>query len=276
MRLFLVVAAFTLLFGAGLSGAAADAAERAGEGPERPSWMALIGEAQAALAPQPREAPRDLRESLPGDGRPILVFPAFLTGDWQTGPLREFLTGKGYAVYGWDLGANFGPTAPTLTGIVRRLDEIRAANRGAKVTLIGHSLGGVLARELAKMRPDAVRQVIVLASPIHKPTASVLVPIYDALSVFYSADAEHLEEHLNEPPKSVPVTAIYTRTDGIIAWESSLETAGPRRENIEVSGPHSTMARNFDAWRVILDRLRLGEGSWRPYGGVAHVKRAAF
>jgi pimeloyl-ACP methyl ester carboxylesterase len=268
----LILAVLTAL--ALLCGARAAAADTSAV-PERPSWMSLLGEAEAVLAPRPREVPRDLREALPGDGRPVLVFPAFLAGDWQTEPLREFLTGKGYAVYGWELGANIGPTAFTLKGMARRLDEIREANRGAKVTLIGHSLGGVLARELAKMRPDAVRQVIVLASPIHKPTASVLEPLYEALSVFHSDDAESLEARLNEPP-TVPVTAIYTRTDGVIAWESSLEAAGPRRENVEVSGPHMTMARNFEAWRIILDRLRLGDGAWRPYSGNPDLKHVAL
>jgi pimeloyl-ACP methyl ester carboxylesterase len=258
-----ILIAFTLVAG---PAAAADS-----DDPQLPSLKSLLGEAQAAFAPRP-EVPRDLRDARPGDGRPVLVFPAFFAGDWQTEPLRDFLTGKGYAVYGWNLGPNLGPTDFTLKGMAQRLDEVRAQNRGAKVTLIGHSLGGVLARELAKMRPDAVRQVIVLASPIHKPTASLLVPLYGALSVLYGDDAGALEARLNVPP-SVPVTAVYTRSDGIIAWESSLETPGPRRESVEVTGAHTTMARNFEAWRVILDRLRLGE-TWRPYNGAPVMEKA--
>jgi pimeloyl-ACP methyl ester carboxylesterase len=261
------------LFALALLCGAAAADEPSSADPQLPGWTSLLNEAQAVLAPRAREIPRDLRDALPGDGRPVLVFPAFLAGDWETEPLRTFLAAKGYSVYGWDLGANIGPTAFTLNGMARRLDEVRAENHGARVTLIGHSLGGVLARELAKLRPDAVRQVIVLAGPIHKPTASLLVPLYDLLSMFHSESAEALEAHLNEPP-SVPVTAIYTRSDGIISWESSLEVPGARRENVEVSGAHTTMARNFDAWRIILDRLRLGEGAWRPYGG--KIEKAAL
>ena len=260
-----ILIAFTLTAGR--------AAAANNDDPQLPSLKSLLGEAEAAFAPRP-DIPSDLRAARPGDGRPVLVFPAFFAGDWQTEPLRDFLTGKGYAVYGWRLGPNLGPTGFTLKGMAQRLDEVRAENRGAQATLIGHSLGGVLARELAKMRPDAVRQVIVLASPIHKPTASLLVPLYDALSVFYGEDAEALEARLNVPP-NVPVTAIYTRTDGIIAWESSLERPGPRRENVEVTGAHTTMARNFEAWRIILDRLRLG-GSWRPYSGAPPIEKAAL
>jgi pimeloyl-ACP methyl ester carboxylesterase len=263
-----VLAVVVLLYGGAAQAADAPAA------PERPSWLSLFGEVQAALAARARAIPRDLKNALPGDGRPVIIFPAFFAGDWQTEPLRDFLTGKGYAVYGWDLGTNIGPTAFTLRGMVRRIDEVRAENKNAKVTLIGHSLGGVLARELAKLRPDAVRQVIVLASPIHKPTASVLEPLYEALSSLYGDAAKTVEERLNDPP-TVPVTAIYTRSDGIIAWESSLEIPGPRRENVEVIGPHMTMARNFDAWRVILDRLRVGD-VWRPFGRPAELKRVGL
>jgi pimeloyl-ACP methyl ester carboxylesterase len=191
------------------------------DGADLPSWQLMLGEAQAALAAKPQAIPRDLLDALPGDGRPVLVMPAFFAGDWQTEPLRAFLTAKGYAAYGWELGPNVGPTDAILYGIERRLDQIRAEHGGAKVTLIGHSLGGVLARELAKKRPDAVRHLIVLTSPIHAPTASLLAPIYELLSRWYSADAAALEAKLNEPP-TVPVTAVYTRTDGIIAWQSAL------------------------------------------------------
>jgi len=268
--LFLIVAALTLSTAALAQGSR----EAPAGGPDLPSWQLLLGEAQAALAAKPAEVPRDLLDALPGDGRPVLVMPAFFAGDWETEPLRAFLATKGYAAYGWQLGPNLGPTDAILYGIDKRLDDIRAEHGGAKVTLIGHSLGGVLARELAKKRPDAVRQLIVLTSPIHTPTASLLVPIYDLLSRWYSADAQELEAKLNEPP-TVPVTAVYTRADGVIAWQSALESPGPRRENVEVAGAHVTMARNFDAWRVIVDRLRLGEGAWRPYRGAAEMKRAA-
>jgi pimeloyl-ACP methyl ester carboxylesterase len=268
---FAVLLLAALIVGAS---ALAQAARQQPDRPPLPSWQLLLGEAEAALAPKPKEIPRDLLDTLPGDGRPVLVMPAFFAGDWQTEPLRAFLATKGYAVYGWELGANIGPTDVILHGIERRLDDVRAEHGGAKVTLIGHSLGGVFARELAKKRPEAVRQLIVLTSPIRAPTASFLVPIYDLLSRWYSEDAEKLEAKLNEPP-TIPVTAIYTRSDGIIAWESALEAAGPRRENVEVSGAHITMARNFDAWRVIVDRLRLGEGAWRPYrGGAIEVQKA--
>ena len=63
----------------------------------------------------------------------------------------------------------------------------------------------------------------------------------------------------------MPVTAIFTRSDGIVAWQSCCECAGPERETIEVRGAHGTMVRNRAAWRIIADRLAQPEGAWRPY-----------
>jgi hypothetical protein len=84
------------------------------------------------------------------------------------------------------------------------------------------------------------------------------------LSRWHSASSRGLYAALNAPA-SVPTTAIYTRTDGIVAWQSCLEVEGPERESIEVMGPHSTMARNPVAWRIVADRLAQPEGRWRPY-----------
>ncbi len=204
------------------------------------------------------------RAAPPGDGHPVLLVPGFLRGDGYMQPLHRFLAGRGYAVHGWRLGVNLGPTDRVLDGLERRFDAL-AAQYGRRVSLIGHSLGGALARELAKKRPDQVRLLVVLTSPIRLPTASRLEPLYRALSRWHSASSPSLYACLHEPP-SVPVTAIYTREDGIVDWRSCVEAEGALRENIEIAGPHSTMARNPAAWRIIADRLAQPEGSWRPYG----------
>lgn len=204
-----------------------------------------------------------LRNAPRGDGHPVLVVPSFLRGDGHTAALRRFLRGCGYAVYGWGLGTNIGPTPIALDGIERLLSGVYAKH-GRKVSLIGHSLGGVIARELAKQKPEHVRQLILLASPIHLPTASPLEPVYKLLSRWHRVDAAASIEQLNTPP-SVPVTSIFTRRDGIVAWESCIEFAGPQRENIEVRGTHGTMVRNTRAWRIIAERLAQSEGAWRHY-----------
>ncbi|HYM03871.1 MAG TPA: alpha/beta fold hydrolase [Stellaceae bacterium] len=234
------------------------------EKPDRPPVRRLWTEAVSAVTPMPRRVVLAAQRSAPlGDGHPVLIMPAFLRSDGYTIQLRRFLEGRGYAVSGWKLGINVGPTEKVLGGIERRLDELRARH-GRKVSLIGHSLGGAIAREFAKKRPDDVRQLIVLASPIRMPTASALEPVYQLLSRWHSPSSRGLIERLNEAP-AVPVTAIYTRSDGIVAWQSTLESPGERRENVEVRGSHSTMARNPAAWRIIADRLAQPEGAWAPY-----------
>jgi hypothetical protein len=65
----------------------------------------------------------------------------------------------------------------------------------------------------------------------------------------------------------VPVTALYTRSDGIVAWQSCVEFAGTERESIEIRGAHGTMVRNVAAWRIIAERLAQAEGAWLPYRG---------
>ena len=230
----------------------------------RPPVARLWIEAVSAVTPMPRRVIlAAARRAPPGDGHPALLVPGFLRGEGYMQPLRRFLEARGYPVYGWRLGVNLGPTERALDGLERRLEEV-AARHGRPVSLIGHSLGGALVRELAKARPALVRQVIMLASPVSLPTASQLEPLYRLLARWHSPQSHSLYARLSEPP-SVPVTAIHTRTDGILAWRSCLESEGPLRENVEIRGPHSTMARNPAAWRVIADRLAQPEGSWRPY-----------
>jgi len=236
----------------------------AADKPPHPPIHRLWVEAMSAVAPMPRRVALAARHAaLPGDGHPVLVVPAFLRGDRYMLPLRRFVGDCGYAVSAWGLGVNIGPTEAILAGIERRLDELCAQHQ-RKVSLIGHSLGGAIPRELAKKRPDAVHQLITLASPIRLPTASPMEPVYRLLSPWHSPSSRGVYAVLNEPA-AVPTTAIYTRSDGIVAWQSCLEADGPERESIEVAGPHSTMARNPAAWRIVADRLAQPEGRWRPY-----------
>ncbi len=228
-----------------------------------PLRLTLLGAAAHLVPPRPGMVARALKAAPRGDGHPVIVLPSFLRGDGHTAPLRRFLAGCGYAVEGWGLGTNLGPTAAALDGIEALLAATHRRH-GRKVTLIGHSLGGVIARELAKQHPDQVRQLVLLASPIRLPTASPLEPIYKLLARWHSIDAAGSVAQLNTPPE-VPVTAIYTRSDGIVAWESCREIEGAMRESIELRGAHGTMVRNTAAWRIIADRLAQPEGEWRRY-----------
>ncbi|MEI8147287.1 MAG: alpha/beta hydrolase, partial [Alphaproteobacteria bacterium] len=200
-----------------------------------------------------------------GDGHPVLVLPGLVTSDNSTRPLRTFLSNQGYAAYGWELGRNFGPLPGVERRMVEKIDELYATH-GRKVSLVGWSLGGIYARQLAKMLPDKVRQVITLGSPFNgHPRATNAWRVYEYTS---GSKVDHNEQHMGgkiaEPP-SVPTTAIYSRTDGICAWQCCVETEATERENIEVLGSHCGLGHHPAAVYAIADRLSQPEGSWTKF-----------
>ncbi len=212
----------------------------------RETWSLLFDH---PAAPDPADLPR-------GGGRVVLVVPPFLTTDIVTRSLRQFLGRCGYRALGWGLGVNWGPTRHALDGLRRRLRELRALE-GGPISLIGVSLGGLLVRDLAYDSPGDIRHVITLASPFRLPTASTIEPLVRLCAPFYAPDIDRARLSL---PLPVPATAIFTREDGLVAWESCRsDEAGC--DSIEVSGPHMTTGRDPDVLRIIARRLA-GQG-WR-------------
>jgi pimeloyl-ACP methyl ester carboxylesterase len=204
-----------------------------------------------------------LRRAPHGDGHPVLVLPGLAASDVSTQPLRTYLGAQGYAAHGWKQGPNRGPRSGVEAGIDARLAEL-ALHYNRKVSLIGWSLGGVLAREAARRSPALVRQVITLGSPFaNEPRASNAWRLYEALSGRRVDDWPHREAMKLPPP--VPSTAIYTRSDGIVAWQGCREQESATTENIEVEGSHSGLGYNPAVLYAIADRLALPEGEWRPF-----------
>lgn len=222
-----------------------------------PSWRDLMGEGLAVLREMRRTPRRIHLGPVPfGDGHPVIVLPAFLCSDHMSRGLREWLAALGYAVEGWGPRINIGPTAGAVAAVDAILKRSSEAS-GRKASLVGYSLGGVLARALASVHPDRVRRVITVCSPFRLPTASPLEPVYRALAPLHSG--EHLLlERLTAPPP-VPTTAIYSPRDGVVAWKSCIDAPGPDRENIAVDGAHTTMLANPRTLRIIAERLALPE-----------------
>jgi pimeloyl-ACP methyl ester carboxylesterase len=144
-------------------------------------------------------------------------------------------------VHGWGLGRNYGPRPSVEQAMLATVDRLHAT-RGRRVSLIGQSLGGAYARLLAMQRPDAVRCVITLGSPIGgHPHASNARRIYEFTSG-ESADDPRRWRHITQAPP-VPATAIYSRSDGIVAWQDSVEPSNAAHaESIRVLSSHVGMA----------------------------------
>jgi len=244
---------------------------------EAPGWflMALEGRAPLELGASMLSTPL-LRQAPKGDGHPVLVFPGLITGDLTTAVLRSFLGSLGYAAYAWEQGINFGPRPGVIERCMERLQQLRAEH-GSTVSLIGWSLGGVYARELAKLAPEDVRSVMTLGTPFTgHPKATNAWRVYEFTSGHKLVDDGRLAALQETPP--VPTTSIYSRTDGIVAWRCSVEEETASSENIEVHASHLGIGMNPTALYAIADRLAQPEGKWKrfDYGGHSGIKKLLY
>ncbi|HEX7637152.1 MAG TPA: alpha/beta hydrolase, partial [Burkholderiaceae bacterium] len=211
--------------------------------------------ASVAVAPWLRRLPR-------GDGHRVLVFPGLAANDLSTLPMRLFLRDRGYDAQPWEQGLNLGPREGVLDAARERLRALHAID-GRPVSLLGWSLGGVYARELAKEMPELVRCVITLGSPFSgPPRATNAWWLFERVSGHPEPDAAMLAALRLPPP--VPTTSIYSRTDGIVAWQCSLNPEAPRVENVELVASHIGLGFNPLAMVAIVDRLAQDPADWRP------------
>jgi len=202
-----------------------------------------------------------LKRAPMGDGHPVLVLPGLMASDFSTRTLRAFLRDRGYAAHGWKLGRNLGPSDDMVRKLVARFAELHERH-GRSVSLIGWSLGGIYARELARHRPSDVRQVITLASPFRDVSATNVPRILRRRRRGNTNQASPQTLGASIP---VPATAIYSRTDGIASWRSCLEQPGRLAENIEVESSHLGIGHHPVVLLTIADRLAQPEGAWRKY-----------
>ena len=201
-----------------------------------------------------------------GDGHGVLVFPGLLAGDGSTVPLRAFLRWLGYDVRGWDLGRNRGPTEAVLAGLPRAVLE-HAERTGRPVSLIGWSLGGVYAREMARRHPRKVRQVITLGSPyaLHDPRQSHAHGPYQRLSPRHAPDGKLPSREQRSRPIGVPSTSVYSRWDGVVDWQACVEPETALHQNVEVRCSHVGFGVDPATLWVIADRLAVPAGQRIPF-----------
>jgi pimeloyl-ACP methyl ester carboxylesterase len=216
-----------------------------------------------------------LRLALPrGDGHPVLVLPGLGATDMSTRGLRGVLRHLGYPVHGWQLGRNVGPTARAVNGMRSRLDEL-VDRYGQPVSLVGWSLGGIYARQLARQAPEDVRQVITLGSPFRlaRTSQSRASWLYSRYSHLHVTSWQLPLESADEPLR-VPATSIYSRFDGIVAWRACLSEPSPTTENIAVIGSHLGLGHNPAVVWAVADRVAQPRGEWAPFRAPALLRHA--
>jgi len=231
-----------------------------------PSLFLMLAEARSLLelnsslllSPLLMRAPK-------GDGHPVLALPGFLASDLSMAPMRRYLKELGYDTYAWNMGRNLGGVS-SLRGALRDLLKRIHEATGRKVSIVGWSLGGVYARDLALQLPEMVRAVITLGSPFANDIrATNATRLYEALSGEAVDDNPEIRAAIaGDLP--VPASSIYSRTDGIVNWRTSLLRPSDTAENIEVHlASHIGLGVNPAALWAVADRLAQAEGEFRQF-----------
>jgi len=228
---------------------------------------ALLDFCAAKLSPQAHCA---------GDGHPVIVYPGLGAGAFSTLHLRNALRDCGYDVHDWGFGLNRGPDGPLdewLPQLAARVHELHLRH-GRQVSLVGWSLGGVYAREVAKLCPGIVRQVVTLGTPFGAMgDANHAGTIFRLLGGDTSQLTPQLQARLRECPP-VPTTSVYSKSDGVVCWRGCLQDEGECVQNIEVNASHLGMGAHPEVLRIVADRLALAQGQWRPYRARPKLKAA--
>lgn len=190
-----------------------------------------------------------------GDGRKVVVIPGFLFSDGSTWLLRQYLRFLGYDALPWDMGRNKGQPERDAELLLEKLG--RSRRDGERVTLIGWSLGGVIARLIARHDPDLVEEVITLGTPVEGG------PKYTSAGAVFARkrgfDLDAFEQHvhaINSEGVERPITVIYSRTDGVVHWRAAIDRYNEHARHIRVRGSHVGLGVNPMVWRLIAQTLR--------------------
>lgn len=203
-----------------------------------------------------------------GDGHAVVLFPGLATDQHAIGPLKNFCHGLGYAAHDWGRGFNTGPQGDPEAWLDDLADDVLAitADSIEPISLVGWSLGGIYAREVAKRLGGRVRQVVTIGTPFagssHHTHAGLVYRVLNGSDAAIDAD---MSKRLRQPP-SAPTTSIYSRSDGVVAWQACIQPGRrAHTENIEVKGSHCGLAWNAEVFGVLADRLAQPQGGWKRY-----------
>ncbi len=218
-----------------------------------------------------------MRRKVPNSGRAVIVLPGFGANDASTAPMRYFLSQQGHQVEGWGLGLNTGgrglvtdvndlperwefdrevatpgeAEVPALCEKMVGRTQARVAALGRPVTLIGWSLGGYIAREVARELPGEVEAVITMGSPVvGGPKYTATAPLFRRRGL----DLDRMEGEIGKRakiPLTQPVTAIYSKSDGIVGWQAAIDRDSENIRHIEVNVSHMGLGVNAKVWGIV-------------------------
>ena len=203
-----------------------------------------------------------------GDGHPVLIFPGLAADGSSVAPLREHCRALGYEAFDWGRGFNTGPQGDLDAWLAELANHVSSllAGHAKPATLIGWSLGGLYAREVAKLMAPRLRQVITIGTPFNATADHSHVGwLYRAVGGAGPAIDAALSRRLRTPPP-LPTTSIYSRSDGIVAWQTCRHHPRAKQaQDIEVQSSHIGMGWNRNVLQVVQDRLLPSNGPWRRY-----------
>lgn len=191
-----------------------------------------------------------------GDGRPVFLIPGYQGSELSMAPLKSFLARLGYHVEDWGLGRNGGSVDRDVERFTALAGEHFEENDRQPLTLIGWSLGGIIARETARISPDLVREIITMGTPLIGGPKYTAVGARYAQSENLRLDAFEKEVHArNSQGLKQPLTVLYSPRDGIVSPEVAKDIYNPQARNIRVDGGHIGLGFNPKVWRIIADTL---------------------
>jgi pimeloyl-ACP methyl ester carboxylesterase len=200
-----------------------------------------------ALRPAKALGPASVRGCPSGDGSPVLLLPGILHGDAQTERFRNCLQMLGYTPLPWGLGMNVGPTPILMEKIGTRISTL--AQSYGKLRLVGFSMGGLFARWLGQSRSLSVSQVITICAPFRDPMNSAWLPLGGFKPLWQGLDVSGLSFMMRQTPIQ-PWAALYSRKDGVVAWQSCLDPQAPDR-CFDVACRHRTAMREEAVFRQV-------------------------
>ena len=192
-----------------------------------------------------------------GEGKPVLLIPPYLGDDSTTAFVRKYLTSLGFTTYKWDQGVNM-IKAHYIPRLEEKLDDIYSEHK-EKVNIVGWSGGGMFAKIIANRHPEQVEQIVTIGSPVWG-VLDMKSRVDGILQFFRGKSQKEKNKHLLdelEPIPKVPVTCIYTKTDGIVPWQHCMEAESYRDDvkNIEVFGSHSGLGANVSVLMATANAL---------------------